>query len=201
MFTQIKGNARLLLRAGGAQAVSLRGIAREIGITPPAIYRYYPNLQALIDALHDDILGELVTLIQVVRDQHPEECGTIRLAEMARTFRWWSLDHPAEFRLAFGSDSAGPAEHVSASGPRAIQFPRLVAVFLDEFVRLRQHAQAEASTLDVPLPAIFSFASAWAKLYGLVAMEISGQVPWPRAMTDTFFEAEIAAFGQPPDNG
>jgi AcrR family transcriptional regulator len=180
MLTQIKGNARLLLRAGGARAVSLRAIAREIGVTPPAIYRYYPNLQALIDALREDILGELVTRIQFVRDQHRQDCAAIRIGEMARAFRRWALDHPGEFWLALGPDSAGPAEVAGASGLPVIQFPRLIAVFADEFVRLW------------PRAAILSFASAWARLYGLVAMEISGQVPWPRAMTDALFEAEIA---------
>jgi AcrR family transcriptional regulator len=218
MFTRIKGNARLLLTAGGARAVSLRAIAREIGVTPAAIYRYYPNLQALIDALHEDILGELVTRIQAVRDQYPEDCATIRIGEMARAFRWWALEHPAEFWLALGPDPAGPAEVAGASGLPVIQFPRLIAVFADEFARLWQHAAAQPSAggpareltrvhvgtvpparpLDVPLAAILRSASAWAKLYGLVAMEVSGQVPWPRAVTDALFEAEIAELGHLP---
>ena len=218
MFGQINGNARLLLRGGGAPAVSLRAIAREIGVTPAAIYRYYPNLQALIDALHEDILGELVTRIEFVRDQHPGDGAEVRIAEMARAFRRWALGHPAEFWLALGPDSPGRTGLAGATGPAAIRVPRLVVVFLDEFARLRQQAPARASaagpardltrvhvrtapparSLDVPLPVILSFASAWARLYGLVAMEISGQVPWPRAMADALFEAELTGLGHPP---
>jgi len=220
MFGQINGNARLLLRAGGAQAVSLRAIAREIGITPAAIYRYYPNLQALIDALHEDILGELVTRIELARDEHPGDRAEIRIGEMARAFRRWALGHPAEFWLALGPDSPGRTELAGATGPAAIRVPRLVVVFLEEFVRLRPHAPARAIAggparelarvhvrtapaarpLDVPLPVILSFASAWARLYGLVAIEISGQVPWPRTMADALFEAELAGLGHPPGN-
>ncbi len=192
MFTQIKGSARRLLTAGGTQAVSLRAIAREIGVTPAAIYRYYPNLQALIDALHEDIIGELVARIELVRDRHPEDGTAPRIGEMARAFRRWALDHPAEFWLALGPDPASPAEPADASGPPVIRFPRHVAVFADEFARSRHDGAARPSA---GVPVVPSFVSAWARLCGLVTLEVSGQVPWPRAMTDALFEAEIAELG------
>jgi AcrR family transcriptional regulator len=215
MLTQIKGNARLLLTAGGAHAISLRAIAREIGITPAAIYRYYPNLKALIDALHDDILGELDTQIQFVRDQNPDDHPMVRLGKMARVFRRWALDHPAEFWLALGPASSGSEELVTAHGLPVIQFPRLIIFFLDEFVRSWQHCHAQMTPagspykltrvhvrapspvhhLDLPLPAVLGFASAWARLYGLVAIEISDQMKWPAAITDELFEAELAELG------
>jgi hypothetical protein len=52
-----------------------------------------------------------------------------------------------------------------------------------------------APPLDIPLPVILSFASAWARLYGLVAIEISGHAPWSRAIADALFEAELAGLG------
>ena len=50
--------ARTAFNAGGLAALSLRDVAREVGITPMAIYRHYANKQALIDALVLDALGE-----------------------------------------------------------------------------------------------------------------------------------------------
>jgi AcrR family transcriptional regulator len=52
MTDEIIGTARVLLEKDGPSAVSLRAIARQVGVTAPAIYRYYPSLDALMSALH-----------------------------------------------------------------------------------------------------------------------------------------------------
>ena len=56
---EIKALARRLLVGGGLAAISLRAIARDMGMTAPAIYRYFPSLDALVAELTEDLYDEL----------------------------------------------------------------------------------------------------------------------------------------------
>ena len=95
MIDEIIGTARLLLEKDGPSAISLRAIARQVGVTAPAIYRYYPSLDALMSALSESVISELCAAVESARDQ----------SGMAREFRGWALDHPASFRFALGLGS------------------------------------------------------------------------------------------------
>jgi AcrR family transcriptional regulator len=93
MIDEIIGIARLLLEKDGPSAISVRAIARQVGVTAPAIYRYYPSLDALMSALGESVISELCAAVESARDQP---------GGMAREFRGWALDHPASFRFALG---------------------------------------------------------------------------------------------------
>ena len=93
MTDEILSAARLLLEKGGPGALSGRAIARQLGVTAPAIYRYFPNLDALMHALNESVVSELCAVLDTARD---------RPGGMAGAFRGWALDHPASFRLVLG---------------------------------------------------------------------------------------------------
>lgn len=93
MIDEIIGTARLLLEKDGPSAISVRAIARQVGVTAPAIYRYYPSLDALMNALSESVINELCAAVESARD---------RSGGMALQFRGWALDHPAGFRFALG---------------------------------------------------------------------------------------------------
>jgi AcrR family transcriptional regulator len=93
MIDEIIGTARLLLEKDGPSAISVRAIARQVGVTAPAIYRYYPSLDALMSALSESMISELCATVESARDQS---------GGMALQFRGWALDHPASFRFALG---------------------------------------------------------------------------------------------------
>jgi AcrR family transcriptional regulator len=94
MIDEIIGTARLLLEKDGPSAISVRAIARQVGVTAPAIYRYYPSLDALMSALGESVISELCATVESARDQ----------SGGALQFRGWALDHPASFRFALGLD-------------------------------------------------------------------------------------------------
>lgn len=93
MIGEIIGTARLLLEKDGASTISVRAIARQVGVTGPAIYRYFPSLDALMSALRESVISELCAAVESARDQS---------GGMAGEFRGWALDHPASFRFALG---------------------------------------------------------------------------------------------------
>src|SRR4249920_1389354 len=68
---EILGSARELLVAGGTESVTLRGIASSLGMTAPALYRYFASRERLLGALIDDLYTELAQQLQQARDADP----------------------------------------------------------------------------------------------------------------------------------
>src|SRR3954447_17743823 len=68
---EIKQAARTLLVREGQQAVTLRAIARDMGLTAPALYRYYPSLERLLGGLIADLYHELSDALEAARDRAP----------------------------------------------------------------------------------------------------------------------------------
>ncbi|MDR7273352.1 TetR/AcrR family transcriptional regulator [Catenuloplanes atrovinosus] len=160
---EIKEVARRLLVGGGLSAVSLRAIGREVGMTAPALYRYFPGLDALVGALAADLFAELTEAVRAVRDDLAGEPPMVRLTGMARAFRRWSLAHPREFALMFG----GVLEHCDSSG--------FAELFLAELTGFAPDA----------------FLTAWSRVYGLVALEVFGHVQWATPDPEALFEREL----------
>lgn len=189
---EIKEVARRLLVSGGPAAISLRAIGREVGVTAPALYRYFPSLDALVEALAEDLFAELTAAVRAARDDLTGEVPLARLQGMARAFRRWSLGHPREFGLMFG----GALTHCDTAG--------FAELFLDELTGLyRDRPMPAAPPLTMPItdprlqrfpaPAVQVFLSAWSRVYGLVSLEALGHLRWAVDDLEPLFERELAA--------
>ncbi|MEO3781436.1 TetR/AcrR family transcriptional regulator [Micromonospora sp. B11E3] len=209
--SEIKDGARRLLVTGGIEAVSLRAIARDMGMTAPAIYRYFPSLEALIAGLAGDLYDELRHTVETARDAAgPEPAG--KLLAMCRAMRRWAVEHPAEFTLIFGSPVPGVVAFAEQCADADHPGARFGAAFLGPFVALtrgatlrvpppeavQQHLAGHLAPLfarhgDLPVEVAYAFLSAWARLYGLVAMEVFGHLAWAVDDPEALFETELAA--------
>src|SRR5438105_4517474 len=113
-YQELKDIARQqMYQAGSGSAVSLRGIAAAMGMTAPAIYRYFPTREDLITALIVDAYTALGDAILSACATQPEDCYANRFFLAARAYRGWAVAHPAEFGLIFGTPIPGyqgPAE-------------------------------------------------------------------------------------------
>lgn len=209
---QIKDGARRLLVTGGPQAISLRAIARDMGMTAPAIYRYFPSLEALVVELAGDLYDELRHQVQAARDAAGDDPLT-QLAAMSRAFRAWSVAHPAEFMLAFGSPVPGIDAFEEACVDETHPGARFGAVFLRSFLDLWHRTpfptppaellhQRLAGSLgpltrshgDLPIEVAYVFLTGWASLYGIVSMEVYRHLRWAVSDPDALFEVELSAF-------
>ncbi|WP_422770833.1 TetR/AcrR family transcriptional regulator [Plantactinospora sp. WMMC1484] len=210
-LTEIKNAARRLLVTGGPQAVSLRAIARDMGMTAPAIYRYFPSLEALILDLAGDLLNELCGVLKEARDG-AGAAPADQIVAASRAFRRWAVGHPVEFDLVFGTLVPGVnafPECARDDDPGA----RLGHVFLAPLVELWRRApfpvplagQVDARLADalapvrerhpeVPVEVACLMLSGWTMLYGLVAMEVHAQLRWAVTDPEALFEAELATF-------
>jgi AcrR family transcriptional regulator len=213
--TEIKETARRILVAEGVDGLSLRAIARDMGMTAPALYRYFPSREDLLVDLIADLYGELTGELEAARDELPEDDLGGRLTAVSRMFRRWSIGHRAEFALLFGSPVPGPADPAHAeyqqsraheAGARFGQvFGELVARVYqtrpfpvpaeeDMDPALRAQLQEWCETFPVPLPlgVMQVFLSCWIRLYGSVTMEIFGHLKFAVADAEPVFEAELA---------
>ena len=75
--TEIKDTARRILVAEGPDGLSLRAIAREMGMTAPALYRYFPSREDLIGALIADLYDELTAAISTAAGAAGDAAGRI----------------------------------------------------------------------------------------------------------------------------
>ncbi|MEO6088640.1 MAG: TetR/AcrR family transcriptional regulator [Umezawaea sp.] len=99
----IRRQARALLVHRGREAVTLRAIAREVGITAPALYRYYDSREDLLRRLCDDICRDLEAELYAALAPLGEDAGPEQVYAVCRGFRHWALAHPQEFSLVFAS--------------------------------------------------------------------------------------------------
>jgi AcrR family transcriptional regulator len=114
---EIIATARKILVKDGPEAVSLRAIAREMGMTAPGLYRYFGNYEELVRHLTASIFTELGNDIhQAIEAAEPPASRpavsgpdgftraklTVKMVAACREFRRWALNHRGEFALLFG---------------------------------------------------------------------------------------------------
>ena len=122
-FAEIVEVSRRLLATSGD--LSLRAVASEMGMTPPALYRYVDSyaelLLVVVRAVFDDVIVQMAT----ARDRHPDDPAA-QIVASAAAFRSWALGNKAEFRLVFASprpdlDETDGESLASRTGPPRIE--------------------------------------------------------------------------------
>jgi len=115
---EIKDTARRLLIQQGRDAATLRAIAGEMGMTAPALYRYFGNREELIKHVIADIFSELADDLQAaIKAAGAAAAGaghipelTAKMAAACQEFRRWALGHKEEYSLLFGRPLPGVDE-------------------------------------------------------------------------------------------
>ena len=91
----------------GAASLSLRGIAREMGLTAPALYRYFKDRDALVTALLKDAFGSLTSALETGRDSCPVEDYPGRFSAMGKAYFLWGAQNTQRYALLFGTPIQG----------------------------------------------------------------------------------------------
>ena len=219
--TEIKALARRLLVEQGTPALSLRAIAREMGVTAPALYRYFDGHEALVETLAGDFYDELCDSMEAAMAAattelvDPAATVAVRLMAAATAFRTWSVAHPAEFGLIFGTPIPG-VDLDGEDSPACVASRRFGLVFATLFLQLwavRPFVVPQVSELDprllpqldayrdrlgvdLPIPVVYVFLSCWARIYGLVTMEVFGHLTFALHDAEPAFTTELAQIGK-----
>ena len=138
---EIIQTARRLLVQRGPEAVSLRAIAREMGMTAPALYRYFGSHEELLRHVVADIFTDLATHVRTAMHgsraspRRPDRSRGhgLEADRGCREFRAWTLDHVPEFSMIFGSPSPAWNLHEMNRDPTVDCGYQFGQVFLDVF--------------------------------------------------------------------
>jgi AcrR family transcriptional regulator len=212
----IRTVARTLLVSRGRQGVTLRAIAREMGITAPALYRYYDSFEDLIRQVCTDICADLAAELTAGLAAVPDEDTPGQVFAVCRGFRAWAVRHPQEFSLVFATPAAGlpadpapdpfgrifltvaarvlAAQHLAV--PADPDVPEKLRADLAEFRATLIDTLAETG-IDLPehlfpLGAAYTMLRFWVRLYGQVALEVFGRFPSPVSAPELLFESMVA---------
>jgi AcrR family transcriptional regulator len=217
----IRHTARTLLIERGPEAVTLRAIARELGITAPALYRYYGSRDDLVEHLRLDVCADLADELAADIAGLPDD-GAVQLFAICKGFRRWALTHTKEFTLVFASPTgdvgwapgsalgrvdepfgriflatAGQvlAKHELATPSNDVVPTELrpdLAAFQAELVAVLTDAGLAIPAKKIDLGTTYLMIQFWARLYGHVTLEVFGNYPIPVSRPDILFDAMLA---------
>jgi AcrR family transcriptional regulator len=215
---EITQAARQLLVNDGPEAVSLRAIAREIGMTAPGLYRYFGSHEELIryvcanifTELGEDIHRAIQAAVPPPDQVHePRTKLTVKMVAACREFRRWALTHRAEFALVFGVPLPGlddgrydVADECALAFAgiffslflelwRVVQFPVPAEEQIDPGLRDQLVRYRDQLGTDIPVGAVLTFLRCWTVLYGAVTMEVFGHMGFALADAAPMFELTL----------
>lgn len=180
MFADIKASARAQMAQNGTAGMSLRAIARDLGVTAPAIYNYFPRLDDLITALIVDAFNGHADYMEDCANQETIPQAQLRAALLG--YREWAIQHPADFQLIYGN----PIPAYEA--PREVTVPLARRPF-QLIERLLGEINIDVSALPIPpahiyetmkeafpdesiiVPA-YSVLLGWGQIHGIVMLEL-----------------------------
>jgi AcrR family transcriptional regulator len=174
----------------GAAGLSLRAIARDLGMVSSAVYRYVSSRDELLTLLLVDAYTELAETVDQARDSAAELWSDDVIA-IARAARRWALAHPARWALLYGSPVPGyhaPAERTLEVGTRVVGafFDAVAAGIATGDIRLTNDTAAEPMASDFERlrqefgfpgddPVVAKCFLLFAAVLGAISMEVFGQ--------------------------
>jgi AcrR family transcriptional regulator len=206
---EIKAIALALMAAAGPEAISLRAIARELGMTPAALYGYFATRDDLVTALIRDVHTALVDRAEAARDALPAGDTAGRILAWAEAFRQWAVTEPAGFRLVYGDPVSGyrppPGGAAAEADRRACTgLTGLVAAAWPSARELQPRGAHRWSDFDAHLvdgvraahPALTAAALGlalrmWGRMHGLVALEVHGHLRGLTRAPEKLYRAEM----------
>jgi AcrR family transcriptional regulator len=181
------------LATEGAAALSVRAVARDLGVVSSAIYRYVKSRDDLLTLLVVDGYDELGDAVDAALAKVPADEHRKRFLTVGHAVRAWALREPATYALLFGSPVPGyeaPAEQTTGPGTRVIgalvgiysaahaagamdppgDAPEVAGRLEADFAAVREQTGS-----DIPDDLVVRGVLAWAAMFGCVSFELFGQ--------------------------
>ncbi|KOX19499.1 MULTISPECIES: TetR/AcrR family transcriptional regulator [unclassified Streptomyces] len=205
----IKDEARTQLVAEGAAKLSLRAVARELGMVSSALYRYFPSRDDLLTALIVDAYDAVGAAAEQAAADSAGQRPLDRWTAVCRAVRAWAVAHPHEYALIYGSPVPGYAAPRDTVAPAARVGLALIGIVrlahageglalppLPDALRPEAGRIAADLAPDLPPALAVALVAAWSQLFGLVSFEVFGQFHRVVEDRDAFFTAAARRLGQ-----
>ena len=207
--SEIKDIARKLMTEHGTAGLGLRAIAREMDVTAPAIYRYFPSLDDLITELIIENFHAQAAAMAEGANSAPKTDYVGRLMGMLLAYRRWALDHPIDFQLIYGNPIPGyvaPAERTMPAARRG--FDVVVEILAGALTagaivpppeyHVLPGAIAEQLSgviahegYDVPIVVVYLATVGWTRIHGIVMLELFDDIQPIVGDTEAFYRFEM----------
>jgi AcrR family transcriptional regulator len=186
---EIKAAALEQLAAGGPGGLSLRGVARAVGMTVQSLYHYFDSRDELLTALVIDGHRALAAAVADAADATRGRPQAERLFAASNAYRRWALANRPAFLLLYGTPVPGyeppsRAEVIGAAVSLAEPFREVVfdGWTMEQLEKIPVQpgagrlAEADTDKLMLPLGALALFYELRAQMHGLVMLELVGHL-------------------------
>jgi AcrR family transcriptional regulator len=208
---EMKTVALRQLAEHGVEGLSLNAIAKELGMTGPALYRYVASRDELLADLVVDAWEELADAIERALEDNADASAAGRLEAIGLAYRSWGTTQPHRYRLAMqtrlGSGELAPERVIPAA-------QRAMAVILDAIEGLPRsrkptpdlpaelRAELETWTERVggrprPPAVLLRGVVFWSRLHGMISLELDGHLASMQLDAGLLYRSELAALTVP----
>ncbi|MCO1574309.1 TetR/AcrR family transcriptional regulator [Crossiella sp. SN42] len=192
---QIKERAWEQIAAAGVPALSLNAIAKQVGLSGPALYRYFASRDELITALIRDAYRSLADTVRAAFD------GGADLAGLAAVMREWARADPQRYFLIYGTPVPGyhaPADTTAISSEVMTVLMEACAALPSDrpptpFDTHLEGHRDWAGGHPAPAAALHRALSFWTRLHGVLSLELAGHFAGMGFDPDLLFAEELAA--------
>jgi len=209
MTSQIKQKAREHLAQDGPD-LSLRAVARDLGLVSSAVYRYFASRDELLTALIVDAYNSLGAAAEQAEAEVPRKDVHGRWLALGRGIRAWACGAPHEYALIYGSPVPGYAAPRDTVEPANRPVVLMLAIVSDGLGRgelalptgervarsVRADLEGIAAGLgypDLPVPVLARVMTAWAQLFGAISFELFGRLQNGVFDYDAWFDYQLRA--------
>ncbi len=208
---EIKATASRLMAESGTVEVRFSDIARVMGLTAPALYRYFRDRDELLTALITDGYDDLANRLTAAREAAVPGDPWGQLLAVSEAYREWGLEDPSRYALVFGMPVPGfamPDDATTTLDARRAM-GALVGVLEDaarhdlldpapvELQSSLLHEHLADKLVDVPVERHHAAMHVWMSMHGFVSLESFGHLSnLPRSGRDEMFAAQVRLNGR-----
>jgi AcrR family transcriptional regulator len=200
---EVKQAALRQLAESGPAAVSISAIGKQLGMSGPALYRYFASRDELLTELTIDAYHDLADALGAAAGRAPDRGAHARLEEVGRAYRSWALAQPHRYRLLYGPPLPGHDAHAQ----RLVEAAQASMTVLIEVLRgpgdpaalppgpplaSQLSAWAHKHSLEADPATALRAVLAWSRLHGSVSLEIAGNFASMSIDPDQVFEIQLA---------
>ncbi|MFH8976034.1 TetR/AcrR family transcriptional regulator [Streptomyces sp. NPDC017890] len=190
---EIKEHAWEQIATAGASALSLNAIAKRMGMSGPALYRYFAGRDELITELVRDAYRSLADTFRAASEAGAD------LAGLAHALRAWALDDPQRYLLVFGTPVPGYRAPDDVTRVAA----ETMAVIIDACAALPSDHPATpfgtyleghrqwAGGHHAPPAVLHRALTVWTRLHGVLSLELAGHFTGMRFDPSLLYDAEL----------
>ena len=209
---EIKAVARRHLAEQGSAALSLRAVAREVGMVSSAVYRYFPSRDDLLTALIIDAYNAVGAAAEAALAAHRRRATAQRWVGVSLAIRAWALANPQEYALIYGSPVPGytaPQDTVDPASRVPLALLQIVVdgvavgeINTDDTKAVPRTIHADFAILraaaapNVPDAVVSRALLAWSQLFGSISLELFGHLHNVIHDFDAYFTLQMRRAGE-----